>query len=142
LALSNKKNPRYKINPGQVSQDGVPSFGRHGDTEVYPAFSFKKICIGNGCMKKCDHGQLKGIADKLRILSNLTWKQIDIDRREQHGYEKLPQSALRVSLVGKDESVMIFRFKGGRGGRIAGVKEGNVFSVLFIESTFGDLYSH
>lgn len=108
-----------------------------------PYFSFRFICTKDYCMKRCSNEQFKSLSDKLRILSELEWSQIDSSPRETNGYEMIPVSALSASVPDRfsdQEAVCVFRF-GGKKGRIAGVKFDKNFYVLFIDRDF-TLYEH
>src|ERR1700682_5171034 len=45
----------------------------HCENQIGPVFSFRYICTSDFCIKKCSIEQLKGISDRLRILSTLDW---------------------------------------------------------------------
>jgi len=86
------------------------------------------------------------------MLSDLEWGVIDGLPSKARGYETIPVKSLKASAkvpepFSKAEAVLVFRFGGGggvgsrTGGRIAGIKDGDRFYILFIDSKF-DLYDH
>lgn len=96
-------------------------------------------------MKHCDIQQFKGLSDRLRIISTLTWQQLKNEPHDKYGYEALSKEIFNASFpefAANDDVIIVFRFGGGRhGGRIAGVRRDNVFHVLFIDRDF-TLYNH
>ncbi|WP_319797663.1 hypothetical protein [Nitrobacter sp.] len=79
------------------------------------------------------------------MLSSLDWKAIESSPRETNGFEMIPVRDISGSLpdeLKSHQEVMVFRFGGGkRGGRIAGIRDGFKFSILFIDRNF-KLYDH
>jgi len=155
------KNKRNRANLAQPPSAIKPPGSDSGDLTVRvlgaaaadrPWFSFRYICGKEFCVKLCKIEQFKSYADKLRMLSELEWKVIESSPKEIHGYEPIPVTALNPKAkmpdkFRKESSVMVFRFGGGgrvgstTSGRIAGIREGERFYVLFIDSKF-KLYDH
>jgi hypothetical protein len=98
-------------------------------------------------MKRCSIEQLKGISDRLRILSTMDWKEIESSPRETHGFEMMPVGEIKGQIpknFEKEKAIAVFRFGAGRGpraGRIAGVRQGDKFNILFIDRDY-TLYAH
>jgi hypothetical protein len=152
-----KKSPKNKKSSAPII---LPPLSDAGDVKPFasaakesrPLFSFRYISQSAFCPKKCSHEQLKSYADKLRILSDLEWSKIDSSPRELNGYELIPVKSLNggaslPEIFAKHDSVCVFRFGGGGGvasktsGRIAGIRQGEKFYVLFIDRNFA-LYDH
>jgi hypothetical protein len=91
---------------------------------------------------------MKSMTDKIRMLCQLNWKQIDSSPKETVGYEPLPRKILSRTVptpVPVDRTIIAFRFGGGSGsqntGRMVGFRESNTFYVLFVDSKL-DLYAY
>lgn len=115
-----------------------------------PLFSFRHICQKDFCAKKMPVEKFKAYSDKLRILSDLEWSAIESSPKETNGFELMPVSSLNATLptlFKTLQEIWVFRFGGGgnvgsrTSGRIAGVREGDSFFVLFIDRDF-TLYNH
>jgi hypothetical protein len=143
--VSKKHGHKFKkaIKAPPGSKPEKPTLAKGGDGPR-PVFSHRYITNGAYCLKRCSIEQFRHLADKLRMLSNLEWKQIDSSPRETNGYEMLPVAQLAErppSPFDKAEAVMIFRFGGAKGGRMAGVKKDEKFYILFVDHDF-TLYDH
>ena len=140
-----KKKPKFQghIRSPLGSDVGRPLFAARAEGSR-PVFSHRYITGGDYCLKKCSIEQFRSLADKLRILSDLQWSQIDSSPRETNGYEMLPVGQLAERAPApfdKIERMMVFRFGGKKGGRMAGVKDGEKFFILFIDHNF-TFYDH
>lgn len=137
-----KTKPHLRNKPGDSLRIVPPA----KPPENTPSFSHKYIDQGICCIKNCTHAQFKSLADKLRILCNLEWNVIDSSSRTTNGYEKMPRHQLKTQIPGAvpaTAQIYVFRFgMGDHSGRLAGYRSGNCFHILFVESTFGDLYDH
>ena len=112
--------------------------------EERPSFSHRYICLGQHCIKKCDLKEFKSLSDKLRMLSDLEWKQIESSPFKGNGREIISRKSLKREIpatVPADAPILIFQFGGSKTGRMAGYRDGAVFHILFIETKF-DLYDH
>ncbi len=81
--------------------------------------------------------------ERLKKLSEFTWKQIDVSARHSFGYEKIPVSKIRpkVNLTSEIKELHVFRATGDNHSFL-GFRIGDVFNVVFIEANFGDIYKH
>lgn len=83
--------------------------------------------------------------DRLNKLSSLTWKQIQLSDRHSFGFELLGVENIKVTLpsVITEDVKKLFVFRAtGNNHAFLGLREGDVFNVIFIESQFGDIYDH
>jgi hypothetical protein len=137
-----RRNSKFALQKKPQAKPEKPQFDK---ATPGPAFSFKFICTSQHSTSKCSYEQLKSLADKLRILSDLDWNRIELSPRTTNGYEKLPQKSIKRQIpaaLPNGEAVLVFRFgSGSSAGRIAGFRQGHRFNVLFIDSKF-DLYDH
>lgn len=82
---------------------------------------------------------------RLVKLSELTWKQINQADRHGFGYETLGVENIKVSMpnIITDDvrKLLVFRATGDNHAFL-GLREGDVFNVIFIEANFGDIYKH
>lgn len=150
----NKQNIRFAQSIRPPSSDAGPQVvhlpvRNKGER---PLFSFRHICTKDYCAKKCTYEQFKSYSDTLRMLSDLEWTVIEGSPSNGRGYETIPVKSLSSSAkipvpFSKKEAVFVFRFGGGgrvgskTSGRIAGIKDGDKFYVLFIDSKL-NLYDH
>ena len=81
---------------------------------------------------------------RLKTLSELGWKAIEVSGRHQYGMEKIPRGQIKPSVpsfVTKEVPLFVFRSTGGNL-PFVGVRQGKIFQVIFIETEFGDIYNH
>jgi hypothetical protein len=77
----------------------------------------------------------------------MDWKDIESSPRETHGFEMMPVGEIKGQVpnaFSAEKALAIFRFgvgQGPRSGRIAGVRKGDKFNVLFIDRNYS-LYDH
>lgn len=109
----------------------------------YPIFGFKYL--QEHSIKKCKDGKFFfDFLMRLKKLSELGWKSIDISGKHQYGMEKIPREEIKPSIpafVTKEVPLFVFRAKGNNL-PFVGVRQGKIFHVIFIETEFGDIYDH
>jgi hypothetical protein len=142
--MSKRQKNKYKgaIKAPAGSEPEKPKLGK--SSGPHPVFSHRYITSGSYCLKRCSIEQFRHLADKLRMLSSLEWKQIDSSPRETNGYEMLPKAQLSETPKApfdEDDALMVFRFGGAKGGRIVGAKREEKFFILFIDHNF-TFYKH
>ena len=136
--MSKKGHRSFK----DVKAETKPVF--KADKEKRLSFSHRYICQGDHAAEHCDFKQLKSLVEKLRILSELEWLQIKSSPRTTHGTEAIPRKTLKRTVprnVPNDAEILVFRFGGSKGGRLAGYLDGMIYYILFVDSKF-DLYDH
>ena len=108
-------------------------------------FSFKYI--QSDSIKNCREGKFfYDFLMRLRKLAELGWKEIMKSDRHSFGTEFIPVGQFKpqkeVPIITEDvNKLMVFRSAGDN--RIfAGVRDGDVFQIVFIETKFGDVYKH
>lgn len=128
-----KESERYK-EPSRVEVDY---------NSKNPIFSFYNIPYGKEyCLSRCELEEKAEFAHTLLMISQMQWKNIYSIGRKQLGLEHIPIDQFHTSsfpdIVTPDvEKLMVFTYS--HGGRMAGIRENDVFHVLFV----GDnLYSH
>ena len=139
------KDKRYKLSNAKLK--GIKKNLKKDDEDAYPLFCFKYL--SNHSIKKAkDVKVFIGFLQRLKDLSILGWKGISCSRRHQYGMEKIPIKQIRPKLSPLPvfdglEYLSVFRATGNNlpflGPRL---KNSNVFSVLFIETKFNDIYQH
>jgi hypothetical protein len=80
---------------------------------------------------------------RLQQLSTITWEQANVADRHSFGYEKIPVEQIKshVNLTEDVRTLVAFRATGDNH-VFLGIREADVFQVVFIESSFGDIYNH
>ncbi len=83
--------------------------------------------------------------ERLSKLSSISWKQAQQSDRHGFGFETLGVESIKVALpavVTEDvKKLLVFRATGDNHAFL-GLREDDVFNVIFIESQFGDIYNH
>ncbi len=110
----------------------------------YPVFCFKHL--QDVSIKNCnDHKFLNDFIFRLSKLGSLTWNQIIHTDKHSFGTEKIPISQIKPKLpnfISPDvRDLLVFRASGNNRSFL-GVRSGNVFHIIFIETKFGDIYKH
>lgn len=109
----------------------------------YPLFSFKYL--QEHSIKKCDNSKFFfDYLMRMKKLSDLGWKAIEIDNRHGYGMEKIPRKEIKPDIPQfVTPEVPIFAFRAtGSNLPFLGVRCGKIFHVIFIETNFGDIYNH
>lgn len=81
---------------------------------------------------------------RLCKLSELGWSGINISHRHSFGMEKLTQDMIKPQLPPIiTPEVQLFAFRAaGNNLPFVGFREGKIFHIIFIETSFGDIYNH
>lgn len=107
----------------------------------YPLFCFKHL----NCKPKGDYKFYANFIVRLSKLSNISWNVIEKSPRHGFGTEKIPISNIKPKLpnfITPDvKNLLVFRASGDNRPFI-GLRDGNVFHIIFIEEKFGDVYDH
>ena len=113
------------------------------DTEKCPSFSFRHLSDNDRFkFDACDTNEKCGIWDKLRILSQLTWQQIEHDKRHGNGTETLAKSAIRTSIPDCiDKAPVILAFHATGNVPIVGFRDEAVFYIVWLDPK-RKLYKH
>ena len=108
--------------------------------ELFPIFSFRFMSDGEFSYKNCNGKQLEAFVGKLCRISQLTWRDIHNSSKETNGYEQIKTLASKLPQSLQGEIPMAFRFD-GRDGRFVGVRQEEVFHIIWIDTKF-KLYTH
>ncbi len=129
--------------PGGRGNIRGPSLNpKEPDKLSYPSFSFLYTKTKKYRVEDCEKHDKISLLKKLRILSQITWKEIAGGAKHALGYELIPQSDLNVSLpshITPDTPILALRFSGKK--PMLGYKEGAVFYILLIDKDFS-AYNH
>lgn len=109
----------------------------------YPLFSFRHL--QHTSFTDCkDLSFFPNFMKRLRNLSELGWNGIQTSQRHGFGMEKLPQEIIKPQLPNIiTPEVQLFAFRAvGNNLPFIGFREGKILHILFIETTFGDVYNH
>jgi hypothetical protein len=130
--LKNKQDNQDKIrNPDEIELD-------------YPVFSFKYLQTkpANPKDKRDFYAEF---IERLKKLCNITWSEIDNFSRHGFGTEKIPikkiKPAIPAFVTPEVDYLTVFRATGDNR-PFLGIRKRNVFYVIFIEESFGDVYDH
>jgi hypothetical protein len=135
-----KQDKKLSLKVPDPFQATVPNFVSQQERK-HPYISHRYITTGSYCITRCSLEQFKSLANKLRMLCGLDWKQIESSPRETNGFEMLPTKILQEKLpapFADRDKAMVFRFNGGR---IVGVRNEEKFYILFIDHDFS-FYDH
>ncbi|MEJ1391693.1 MAG: hypothetical protein RPU34_12500 [Candidatus Sedimenticola sp. (ex Thyasira tokunagai)] len=106
-----------------------------------PRFALQHLQSGY-CVQNCTRDEKAALADRMRILSQLTWQQLRNADRHGLGYEKISTGSLNVAIppaLKDDVSFIAFRFKGKA--PMVGYKENSTFFIVWLDRDF-TLYKH
>lgn len=109
----------------------------------YPLFSFRYL--QDVSLKDCnDHKFLLDFVFRLKKLSELGWKQIATSHRHGFGMEKIDRDSIKPSIPSiVTPEVPLFAFRAaGNNLPFVGFRDDKIFHVLFVETSFGDIYHH
>lgn len=132
--------PPKKIKSKRISADKIHI--PKGNIELdYPIFCFKHL-------QTKPHKDYKFYADfieRLKMLSNATWKLIDISDKHGIGTSKIPVNKIKPDLppfVSPDVThLTVFRANGDNR-PFLGLRNENIFHVIYLEEKFNDIYNH
>lgn len=107
----------------------------------YPIFCFRHL-------QTSPNGDFKFYSDfleRLKKLSNLSWKEINVSDRHGFGTEKMPVDKIKPQLPNfvtpEISHLTVFRANGDNR-PFLGLRKGIVFHIIFIEEKFGNIYDH
>lgn len=107
----------------------------------YPIFCFKHL----KCKPKKDYKFFANFILRLNKLSNTPWSTIEKTDKHGLGTELIPVDQIKPKLppfvTPEVTKLLVFRANGDNR-PFLGLRDGNVFHVLFIEEKFGDVYDH
>lgn len=80
---------------------------------------------------------------RLKILSSKEWNEIETSSRHSFGYERITIKSIKKDLHLTQEVSYLYAFRAtGDNHVFLGFREGSVFKIVFIETSFGDIYDH
>ena len=141
------RNKKRRINPSQSPNQGerlkVHEVSPTGSTNhLHPIFNLEHLG-GAYCLSKCTQEEKAAFADKIHLLSQLTWAQISHAPRHGLGYESIPRHQLNVSTfppeLTPDVKILSFRFHGLA--PMIGYRDNRVFVVLILDRDY-TAYNH
>lgn len=132
-----KKRLKSKNNKRKVIKAPSPS-----EMEIdYPIFCFKHLQINY----KGDNEFYYRFIERLNKLSNLPWNQIIVTKKHGFGTEKMPVKQIKPNLpkfISPDVKHLIVFRANGDNRPFLGLRNKNLFHVIFMEEAFGDVYDH
>jgi hypothetical protein len=110
-----------------------------------PCFSFRYLSM-DVSVKKCDNKVFKKFVSRLKLLSEMTWKQINASDRHSYGWELLSKDSLKPkksipTALSDIDKFHVFRYDSDNHAFVSVVKGVTVYPI-FIEAKFGDVYDH
>lgn len=150
--MSKKKNPNKKqaSNGGLTLIKPIPSQAPLLSKDIenyvkidYPLFSFRHL--QHTSFTDCKEVTFfPSFMKRLKNLSELGWNGIHTSQRHGYGMEKLPQNIIKPQLPTIiTPEVQLFAFRAtGNNLPFVGFREGKIFHIVFIETSFGDIYDH
>lgn len=131
--------PSIKKNNNQQNKIKVPS---ENNVQLnYPVFCFRHLQP----LPNKDHKFYCEFIERLKKLSNLDWKTIDVTQKHSFGTEKIPISQIKPQLPNfvtpEITHLLVFRANGDNR-PFLGLRNGSIFHIVFIEERFNDIYNH
>jgi hypothetical protein len=136
--------------PKRLKSQGLANQGRRivahdvdepNTDQKCPVFSFEYL-QSSYCITNCNSDEKAAFAERMRLLSQLTWAEIKCAPRHGLGFEKISQSAISAGLpshITADVVLIAFRFSGKA--PMVGYREKRIFHVLWFDRDF-TLYDH
>ncbi len=125
-------------------QESTPKISKKPE-DTYPVFCFKYLqpYSYNSCS---DPKFFINFLERLQKLGSLGWKGIDISNKHSFGTEKMPIKQLipnsLPSIITEDVTELtVFRATGSNL-PFLGIRLNDTFQIIFIETTFGEIYKH
>ena len=88
---------------------------------------------------ECNPEEFKNLVRHLKILSKMTWQQVQESDRHKLGSEEINVSEIRESVPTSKDKVLSFRYSGMK--PFIGERKNQVLDVYYIDPSF-DLYDH
>jgi hypothetical protein len=110
--------------------------------DLYPRFSLRFLQSNSKyCLRYCSMELKASFADKIRVLSQLTWREIIKSHRHANGYESIPQKQLNIypPIALKNRKFIAFRFHNKH--PMVGYIEYDTFYIVWFDHDFS-LYDH
>ncbi len=108
---------------------------------LHPAFNFKYL-DSTYCLRDCTKDERAALSDKIVLLSQMTWGDIQNSNKHASGHEKIARDAIQGSIPGiitEDTNILAFRFDGKK--PMVGFRKDKIFYVIWIDRNF-TLYNH
>lgn len=104
----------------------------------YPVFCFRHL----QSKPQDDYKFYAEFVERLKKISNLSWKQINVADRHGFGTEKLPISQNKPELpkfISPEITHLLVLRANGDNRPFLGLREKNIFHIIFIEENFNDI---
>jgi hypothetical protein len=140
--MKNKlKTPNSSAKKGVIAN--IPEQKQLSSNQMKPLFSFQYLDAAY-CVKKCEKNDKVALAEKIQIIGNKTWQELQQAPRKGLGFEKINRNAIKASLpkhLEKDEAInfIAFRFSGNK--PMVGYREHEVYHVVWLDRDF-TVYNH
>jgi len=134
--MSKKKRPNFQV------QD-LPYVEAASTDKQHPRFCLRYLSKSHNVSALEDKGKRADFAERLELLSQLTWGEIKMQNRHKLGFENMPVDQIRVALpdyFADASKVQIFRYSGLL--PMIGIRSQDVFHVLGLAADFEDFYDH
>lgn len=120
----------------------IPQQGKIGAEAVNLSFGFSYL-HDTGYTDCKDVDFFINYLKRLKKLSSIGWNVVNTSQRHSFGWEKIPIQCIKKDISLTDDITFLMSFRAtGDNHAFLGFREGNVFQVVFIESTFSDIYDH
>jgi hypothetical protein len=126
-----EKGAKLKAPPEQSK----PSGGEHLTISL-------RHLVGSHCISKCQKPDILSFADKVRMLTQKTWSELQQAPKHGLGFETIARTSLKVAVpkhVTPEVNILAFRFSGKM--PMVGYKDGQTFHVLWFDREFA-VYPH
>ncbi len=138
------KKYRNGISSPPVSEGlrlSTPHIAREGGNDQHPIFCLQFV-DGRYCITNCQNTDKARFADKIRILSQLSWDNIRRANRHKCGFEIIKRKSLNIKIpdtITEDVNIIAFRFSGLKA--MIGYRDLDVFHILGFDDNF-KAYDH
>lgn len=130
---------RAAQNPKIKTRDAVPEVD---DSDLKPpVFSFEYLQTG-WCIHDCQQEERSKMLDRLRRISQISWRDIRQQDRHAYGTETIDRGILKVGIPSfLTADVRLLAFRAYDLVAMVGYRKGRIFHVVWIDREF-KLYAH
>lgn len=132
---------KKKKQSARVRQYNYPVPDSSPPIQEKPIFSFHYLQDSH-CISRCNTKQKAAFADTMRLLSKLTWQEIQSSYRHSLGSEKIPRYRFYATIpnqIADDEALLSIRFYDRA--PMVGIRRKQIFHIIWFDIDF-NVYNH
>lgn len=134
MSIKDRKPDKGKLFTPTTENSPYPPF-------EHPVFCLKYL-VKDHHLDKCEQNEKIDLIDKMQMLSQMTWQQIQVANRHKLGSEKIERQSLKFSMpsfFNEDATILALRFSGMKA--MIGIRNRFIFHIICLDRNF-TAYSH